>query len=237
MSDIAESLDSFDESVERLFAITRIGEILNFDISDSDEWDSFKESWNDLKLDEYMNDNGTYRKRRFCKARYIADEDSLWMKEYDFYHQPQHINPLNGGMKRWFAQVESHTFSNRVLNGLLKKMGKRLTSITGQDVWDINIYQNRIVAKDGEAGKPSPEGIHKDGVKHTVLLLINRENVEGGENTIYDLSKTPLFSHTLTQEGDCLIFCDDPTFHYASPVKQISESQTGYRDMLVVEFY
>jgi hypothetical protein len=66
---------------------------------------------------------------------------------------------------------------------------------------------------------------------------MNRDNVTGGENTIYDLKKNPLFSHTLTQEGECILFSDDPTFHYASEIVQIDRSIAGFRDVLVVEFY
>jgi len=237
MTEATSQTNYFEQAVANLFTTSNIDRLLNTEILASESWAEFKNSWNDLHIDEYMNDDGKYRQRRFCKAKYNAADNSLWLKEHDYYFQPTAVNPLNGGMKRWFSQVTGDTFYNVVFNKLLKTMGKELTSHTGQAVWDINVYQNRIIAEQGNEGKPSPEGIHKDGVKYSLLLLMNRENVSGGENTIYDLKQTPLFSHTLTTEGECILFADDPTFHYASEITQVNSSAPGYRDLLVVEFY
>lgn len=237
MTEVASHINHFEKTVANLFTTSNIDCLLNEDILNSGSWMQFKDSWNDLHIDEYMNDDGKYRQRRFCKAKYNAVDNSLWLKEHDYYFQPTSVNPLNGGLKRWFSYLTGETFYNAVFNKLLKTMGKELTIITGQEVWDINVYQNRIIAEQGNEGKPSPEGIHKDGVKYSLLLLMNRKNVSGGENTIYDLKKTPLFSHTLKEEGECILFADDPTFHYASEIIQLNKSTPGYRDILVVEFY
>ncbi|EDM65682.1 hypothetical protein PE36_09703 [Moritella sp. PE36] len=227
----------FVDVINNFCVVSNIDDLLGDSVLDSLSWKVFKESWSDLGLDEYMNDGGKYRKRNFCKLRYHVEDDSLWMKEHDFYFQPPSVNALNGGLERWFSPVKGEVFYNSVVNTLLKTMGSELSKLTGQKTWDINFYQNRIISELGEAGKPSPEGIHKDGVKFSILLLMDRSNVTGGENTIFDLDKKPIFSHTLTQEGECIIFADEPTYHFASPIEQISPDVAGKRDILVVEFY
>lgn len=237
MTDSMRCSDPFGEAVTKLFAFTHIDHLLGDGTHSSIAWKELKESWDNLELDQYMNDNGHYRERRFCKAKYYLKDHTLWMKEHDSYYQPPRDNPLNGGVDRWFGRVMGTTFDNQVVNKLLKIGGQRLANLTGQDVWNINLYQNRIIAEGGKVGKPSPEGIHSDGVKFTLLLLINRFNVIGGENIIYDRDKKPIFTHTLAAPGDCIVFCEHMTLHYASPISQIKSSEIGNRDILVVEFY
>lgn len=237
MTNLIISDDPFSEAVNNLVAVSNINKILGDGTDQSTTWKELGESWNYLEYDNYMNDNGRYRERRFCKARYYQQDHTLWIKEHDFYYQPSTDNPLNGGVERWFARVSDKTFCNGVVNKLLKLAGQRFSNLTGQAVWNINFYQNRIIAEGGNIGKPSPEGIHSDGVKYTVLLLMNRENVVGGENVIYDLKKRPIFSHTLTRTGDCILFSEHATYHYASPINQVKTSEIGNRDILVIEFY
>ncbi|GLR75245.1 MULTISPECIES: 2OG-Fe dioxygenase family protein [Aliivibrio] len=225
------------EVIDNICMVSNINDFLGKDAFNSEDWDNFKDSWNELDQDNYMNDDGKYRFRNFCKARYLRSEDTLWMKEYDHYYQPTAVNPLNGGIKRWFSPIKGEVFHNSILNQLLKKIGYELSELTNQDVWNINIYQNRIIAEQNQQGKPSPEGIHNDGVKYSTLLMINRENVSGGINTIFDQNKTPIFDHTLTKEGECIFFQDTSTYHFASPIVQVDPNKLGIRDLLVVEFY
>ncbi len=227
----------YDSLESNLCVVTHINSLFHDGIQDNNNWKEFRNAWNDLEQDEYMNDNGDYRMRRFCKLKYVGDNNTLWMKEYDHYYQDIKINPLNGGLKRWFSPMKLETFNNTIFNLLIKEVCQKITELTDQVDWDINVYLNRIIAKDNKLGKPSPEGIHKDGVKYSLLLLIDRVNIEGGENTIYDLDKKPILSHTLMKEGECIIFSDHATFHYASPIVQVDNSKLGYRDLLVVEFY
>ncbi|PQJ62284.1 2OG-Fe dioxygenase family protein [Photobacterium angustum] len=226
------------KEVERNFCVVSdIEKVLDMDVLNTSDWDLFKNSWNKLGLDNFMNDGGQYRRRNFCKFRYHFDDNSLWIKEHDYYFQPENVNTLNGGIKRWFTPVTSEVFYNKVVNKLIKKMGKELSLLTDQKTWDVNFYQNRIIAEQGKEGKPSPEGIHKDGVKYSILLLIDRENINGGRNTIFNLDREPIFSHTLKKEGECIIFSDDQTYHFASSIEQVKPNIVGKRDLLVVEFY
>lgn len=227
----------FESLFENYYTVSNIDELLGHEVQGNGDWVIFKDTWNHLDQDKYMNDNGDYRLRKFTKAKYCHNDDTLWMKEYDYYYQPPKVNALNGGMKRWFTQIDIDTFNNKILNAAIKTIGRSISEFADQKEWNINIYLNRILAKNCKEGKPSPEGIHKDGVKFSLLLLMDRENVNGGENTIYDLNKKPTFTHTLKSEGECILFMDEPTYHFASPVTQVDISTEGHRDLLVIEFY
>ena len=70
------------------------------------------------------------------------------------------------------------------------------------EAWHVELHQFRIEARPGEAGRPTPEGMHRDGVDWVLVLMVRRENIASGETTIYDLVKRPLGSFTLTAPLD-----------------------------------
>ena len=69
--------------------------------------------------------------------------------------------------------------------------------------WHIEAHQFRIEARHGEHGKPTPEGMHRDGVDYVLVLLVDRRNIASGTTTIHDLDKRTLGSFTLTDPLDC----------------------------------
>jgi hypothetical protein len=100
----------------------------------------------------------------------------------------------------------------------------------------VEIHQFRIEAKPGEAGQPTPEGMHRDGVDWVLVLMVRRENVASGETTIYDLRQRPLGSFTLTAPLDAAWVDDGRVFHGVTAVTPIDPQLPAYRDVLVVTF-
>jgi hypothetical protein len=49
----------------------------------------------------------------------------------------------------------------------------------------VELHQFRIEAGDGEAGLPTPEGAHRDGVDWVIVMLIDRVNVASGVTDIF----------------------------------------------------
>lgn len=98
----------------------------------------------------------------------------------------------------------------------------------------IEVHQIRVSCGDHLEGNPSPEGVHRDGCHYLGIFVVNREGVEGGENSIH-----------LTKEGDAVLkatlapgqflFCDDEmVMHYASPVTVSKGHHIGHRDIFVL---
>jgi hypothetical protein len=102
--------------------------------------------------------------------------------------------------------------------------------------WDVELHQFRIEARPGEAGLPTPEGAHRDGVDFVLVLLIRRVNIASGTTTIYDLERRPLGSFTLTEPFDAALVDDRRVYHGVTPVEPIDPAQPAFRDVLVVTF-
>jgi len=74
----------------------------------------FFESWNDLKVDSYMNDGGRYRYRRYSVFRYEGSQKKLIERQGEPHYQYKEFNVLNGGIKRYFEPIKAEIQSSLV---------------------------------------------------------------------------------------------------------------------------
>jgi hypothetical protein len=202
------------------------------------DWASFAASWNDLGVDAYMADGGRYRRRRF--ACYRASSVGILRKPHQPHYQSRDYNPLNGGIERWFEPVTAAIGRHPILAAILgwsHTLFDRMTpAALRPDAWHVELHQFRIEARPGEAGQPTPEGMHRDGVDWVLVLMVQRENVKSGETTIYDLARRPLGSFILTQPLDAALVDDSRVYHGVTAVEPLDPSRPAYRDVLVVTF-
>jgi hypothetical protein len=202
------------------------------------EWTAFAESWADLGVDAYMADGGRYRRRRFAAFR--AGPAGIIRKPHQPHYQSRDYNPLNGGVERWFEAVtdavERHPAFGAIL-GTCHTLFDRLTpAVLRPPAWHVETHQFRIEARPGEDGRPTPEGMHRDGVDWVLVLMVRRENVESGETTIYDPVRRPLGSFTLTRPLDAAFVDDNRAYHGVTPVTPLDPARPAFRDVLVVTF-
>ncbi|MEU3859291.1 2OG-Fe dioxygenase family protein [Streptomyces sp. NPDC028722] len=210
-------------------------------LRDSGDWDKFSRFWEDLPRDPCMGDGGTYRRRKHSVISYNVADGTVASVDQDGFLQSKEINRLNGGIVRRFEPVDQALLDTAVFRLLLAQFVPRIAELApagepSAPVRRINIHQHRIVATEREAGKPTPEGIHRDGVEHIVMMLIARKDVTGGVSTLHDNTESPVLTHTLSDPGD-YIFLDDRTgLHSVSPVRVAPGAVEGYRDMFFLEF-
>src|SRR5262249_52353111 len=102
--------------------------------------------------------------------------------------------------------------------------------------WHVEIHQFRIEALNGQEGRPTPEGMHRDGVDWVLVLLVSRVNVQSGETSIHDLARRPLGSFTVTNPLDAAFPDDNRVYHGVTPVMPLDPMHSGHRDVLVVTF-
>jgi hypothetical protein len=201
-------------------------------------WPRFAASWNDLGVDTYMADGGRYRRRRFGVFR--AASDGIARKPHQPHYQSRDYNPLNGGIERWFEPVTEAIAGHPAMIAILGACHRLFDRLTPAAVrpaaWHVEVHQFRIEARSGEAGRPTPEGLHRDGVDWVLVLMVRRENIASGETTIYDLHKRPLGSFTLTQPLDAAWVDDGRVYHGVTAVTPIEPGLPAYRDVLVVTF-
>ena len=202
------------------------------------DWDRFAASWDDLGVDTFMADGGRYRRRRF--AAYRATPEAILRKPHQPHYQSRDYNPLNGGIERWFDAVTEPIGSHPALRAILATCRDLFDGVTPAAVrpesWHVEIHQFRIEARTGQSGKPTPEGMHRDGVDWVLVLLVNRINIASGETSVHDLGKNELGSFTLTDPLDAAFTDDNRVYHGVTPVSPLDPARPGHRDVLVVTF-
>jgi len=202
------------------------------------DWRSFAASWDDLGVDTYMADGGRYRRRRFAAFR--ATPEGIIRKPHQPHYQSRDYNPLNGGLERWFEPVTEAAARHPALTAILRTSHALFDRMTQAELrppaWHLEIHQFRIEARVGQEGRPTPEGMHRDGVDWVLVLMVRRENVASGETTIHDLVKRPLGSFTLTAPLDSALVDDSRVYHGVTSVVPLDPARPAYRDVLVVTF-
>ncbi|HSU04242.1 MAG TPA: 2OG-Fe dioxygenase family protein [Acetobacteraceae bacterium] len=198
------------------------------------DWGEFADSWSNLGLDTYMADGGRYRKRRH--AAFAADARGIRRKPHQPHYQSRDYNSLNGGVARWFEPVLPEIAAGPTMATILLTCRALFEQLTPAPAWHIEVHQFRIEARADEAGRPTPEGTHQDGVDHVLVLLIGRQNIQSGVTTVTDLTRHKLGSFTLTDPCDAALVDDNRVMHGVTPVQPVDPAQPGFRDVLVVTF-
>ncbi len=94
----------------------------------------------------------------------------------------------------------------------------------------------RVVGRPDELGEPGPEGIHRDGEEFGAIHLIQRKNVAGGVNSVYDNDGQLLASFILEDPLDSLILWNPHTLHSVSPIRPEVAGEPAIRDTLIMGF-
>lgn len=202
------------------------------------DWDGYARSWDDLGPDRFMADGGTYRKRRF--ACFAAAGGDFTPKPPQPHFQTRDNNPLNGGVARVFEPVRddiaSHPFNRAVIAACLHVFTEATPRTRRPAAWHVEMHQFRIEARPGMSGRPTPEGLHRDGVDWVLVLMVRRENVADGVTTIADADRRPLASVTLSEPLDASLADDHRVFHGVSPITAVDPERPAFRDVLVMTF-
>lgn len=195
-----------------------------------DQWSVFADSWNDLGPDLYMADGGRYRRRRH--AAFALDRGSFVRKPHQPHYQSRDYNPLNGDVQRWFDPVTDAVAGSAAMRAILAFCAGHLAPPNREQ--HVELHQFRIEATPGEHGRPTPEGMHRDGVDHVLVMLIERRNVAQGVTRIGAPDGTPLGQFTLVAPGDSIVIDDHRILHGVTAIEPIDPAKPAWRDALVV---
>jgi hypothetical protein len=200
------------------------------------DWDQFAASWQRLGPDTYMADGGRYRRRRHAVFA-CADTGPITRQPHQPHYQSVDHNTLNGGIERWFEPVEEEIGAGAACSALLALCRAVFSAAApAAKPWRIELHQFRIEAKPGTAGKPTPEGMHRDGVDFVLVMMVKRTNIKSGETIMTSADHQPLGQFTLTEPFDAVLLDDHHVFHGVTPVEPLDPTQPAYRDVLVVTF-
>ncbi|WP_326581555.1 2OG-Fe dioxygenase family protein [Actinacidiphila glaucinigra] len=198
------------------------------------EWAAYADHWDDLVLDTYMKDGGTYRNRRYGHFR--LDVDGLRQLPHAPYRQESAVNPLNGGIDRHFEPLTDAFLANPLTSEVVRMLGEIFSAAEGIGAWDVKLHPFRIITGADQVGKPAPQGRHRDGSTFVTSLLVRRNNVEGGESSLHGDDDTLLLRSTLSRPGDQLLVDDRRLLHDVTPLRAVDPALPAYRDVLIVDF-
>jgi len=200
------------------------------------DWPDFAASWDDLVLDTYMADHGRYRLRRH--AVYAAPcAGEIRRESHQPHYQSLDYNPLHGGIERWYEPIAPAIGAGQSLGTILHFCRDIFGALApAARAWRIETHQFRIEARAGSPGKPTPEGMHRDGVDYVLVLLVQRRNIQSGTTMIENVDTKRSNSFTLTDPLDAALVDDARVYHGVTPVEPLDASRPAYRDVLVVTF-
>lgn len=200
------------------------------------DWGTFAASWNDLGPDDYLAAKGRHRRRRHAVFA-AGSEGPFERRPHQPHYQSVDYNTLQGGIERWFEPIVPAMAEGPSLQRILHFARGIFGPLAPQTAhWHVEVHQFRIEARVGQAGEPTPEGVHRDGVDYVLVLLVHRENIESGTTTIHTADGTLLGSFTLTHPLDAALVDDARVFHGVTPVTPRDPALPAHRDVLVVTF-
>lgn len=200
------------------------------------DWQGFAESWNRLGLDRYMADGGRYRRRRH--AALAITPDAIVRKPHQPHYQSRDYNRLNGDVQRWFEPIEDGIVDSPMVRHLLRGATdcfERAGEGEGDAArpWHVELHQFRIEANAHEPGRPTPEGMHRDGVDWVLVMLIDRVNADQGVTEIRIAGQPEVDRFTLAAPGDTVLLDDHRVLHGVTPIRPIDPDMPAYRDVFV----
>jgi len=236
---IEHSLNSIQDAIRSQSYFMSDGQILKEVFQSASECSAarlndFCNSWNGMPIDTYMGDRGVYRRRRHA-TYHVSNDHRIQRLSHRPHYQTVNYNHLNGGVERHFDPIPDTIADGVVLNNLLRFASTVFAGIDPATSWFVEVHQFRIEAIE-HGGKPTPEGAHRDGVSFVMMVLIDRQNVTGGETTIYSRAGVPLADFTLQKRFDLALVDDEKVVHGVSPVFPRDANQKAYRDVLVITF-
>ena len=200
------------------------------------DWERFAASWDDLRRDEYMADGGRDRLRRHAVFSIPAGSSDARLAPRQAHFQDKAYNALNGGVERWYEPVEPEVASGGTLRSVLAFGARFFRELRPGAAWLVEVHQFRIEAAAGRAGKPTPEGVHRDGVDYALVALVKRENVESGTTRVSAPDGRALGSFTLANPLDAAIVDDARVMHAVTPISALDPARPARRDVLVATF-
>lgn len=198
------------------------------------EVEDFVGSWNALPQDPYLVASGSgSRRRRYGRCAVLKERIEV-LPPAPFV-QSNDVNPIFGGIERRFAELDPAFGSSPVLDSLIRLLCECIPPPPDPTAeLNLGIHQIRVQASASAVGLPTPEGIHQDGHRYVAQVFVVRNAVEGGMSTFYE-DGVPVYQTCLTQQFECLLV-DDRRMHHGVTAIRPAGAESGFRDMLLLDF-
>ena len=141
---------------------------------DASTWTRFAAQWDDLAPDRYAAELGTRRLRRFGHFLF-SPADGVVTPMHSAFVQPEDSNPLYVEQDRHFEPLTDAFAKDPLLERIPRLLGRLATALDDASEWSAKVTPFRVLATTDDAGQPTPEGMHRDGVTLVTSLLICRQ--------------------------------------------------------------
>jgi hypothetical protein len=199
-------------------------------------WQEFASTWDGMPVDGFMEDGGRYRQRRFSEFRVDMAAQSLKRLPHVPYRQSREDNYLNGGIDRHYSPMIETAVNSSVFRQTLLCCAAIVGETLKCSECLVQVFQNRIVARGEVEGRPTPEGIHRDGVDFVLSLLLSRVGVRGGCSQLYRPDGEHVEDFEMTRRGDFILLDDEAMRHSVIPIYPEAPGGSGHRDVMIAMF-
>ncbi|NBM03520.1 MULTISPECIES: 2OG-Fe dioxygenase family protein [Proteus] len=214
-----------------------------------------------MEYGDYLAQDPTLSFRHTRTGRYLFDNDIETISRLEY--QPFVLTEEDGfiredsGAQRHFRALDDRWQSNTAYQALLKlKMlliqGNTFTPrhLTDQQSPKSisTVFHLRLIAQPDSLSELSIEGVHKDGVDHTMIVMMNKHNVKDNTGALrvhspQEAIGTPwqkinpenvLYEHNNAQYLDVLLIADNELNHSGTPIFTHDNKNQAYQDFMVL---
>ncbi|CRL62286.1 2OG-Fe dioxygenase family protein [Proteus penneri] len=214
-----------------------------------------------MEYGDYLAQDPTLSFRHTRTGRYLFDNDIETISRLEY--QPFVLTEEDGfiredsGAQRHFRALDDRWQSNTTYQALLKlKMlliqGNAFTPrhLTDQQSPKSisTVFHLRLIAQPDSLSELSIEGVHKDGVDHTMIVMMNKHNVKDNTGALrvhspQEAIGTPwqkinpenvLYEHNNAQYLDVLLIADNELNHSGTPIFTHDNKNQAYQDFMVL---
>jgi hypothetical protein len=212
------------------------------------------------RVSESLPPDPTLPFRRSRNGRFMIDFESRRIKRTEYQpfilSKEEDFVRHDTGKVREFRAIQDDLQLNTAFQGLLRFKAYIIDGIAidgrprldhSSRVWVSTVFNLRTVTTPDLLGEPALEGVHSDGVEHTMTTLLGHANMspDSAETYIHDVKEvngTPnaranrdLILGRLQHRSflDTLLIVDNERKHSLSPVRAVDGSRSATRDMLI----
>ncbi len=197
----------------------------------------FRARYETLPEDPHLFAGEGERFRRYARFLINPAQGTLERFKHDSFFQAKEYDQLYGDIHRHFAPLNPEDYESDFLQMLVMESYRSLPIPESQrlEPFEVSVHMIRIAATTrNNIGRPAPEGIHRDGYHFGSIHLMNRTNIQGDCNYIYDLNQKEIDRFKLERPLDSIYFDDRAIFHGVSPFQAVDPRSRALRDMLIL---
>ncbi|WP_330330977.1 2OG-Fe dioxygenase family protein [Streptomyces sp. NBC_00536] len=181
-----------------------------------------------LPVDRY--NDGKFRHRRFSQYK-IRHTDGGWQPEllpHRAFAQATEFNGVTGGLLREFEPLQ-------IDPALVIRAGADEIPLDHDTEWQVDVHQWRVISNDDTRGVSVPEGPHQDGHTYSLIAVVDRHNIGGGETQLMPMDSDEPFLGVKLQPGQAVVIDDRKMRHYATDIVA-PRGEEGHRDLFLLAY-